>query len=132
MDETFSLPPLCQSGHYRKDGTPIDLMEWGRLLNDRSYQVIRQTTLPGSKKWVSTVWLGIDHGFGESELPVIFETMVFPKKRNGFSHMACERWHTEAEAIAGHRAFCRWWRMNRRQRRRTLARRIDKIFNRGA
>lgn len=26
---------------------------------------------------VSTVWLGIDHGFGRGALPLIFETMVF-------------------------------------------------------
>jgi hypothetical protein len=44
---------------------------------------------------VSTVFLGIDHGFSDGP-PVLFETMSFPDETQ-------ERYHTLKEAIAGHR-----------------------------
>jgi len=45
---------------------------------------------------VSTIFLGIDHGFGGGP-PVLFETMIFSGgDRDGW------RWHTRAQAIAGH------------------------------
>jgi hypothetical protein len=141
MDDAFP-PPLCRSLYYRKDGTPIDLMEWERLLQDKRYKIIRQTKLPGSKKWVSTVWLGLDLGICDGDIPLIFETMVFGvcdltpvaltfhQRARYKQDYAQARWHTEAEAIAGHTAFCRWWRMNRRQRRRTVARRAAQMEGR--
>lgn len=118
--------------YYRKDGQPIhDVLEWDTFFQDPSYKVIRRTRLRGGKKWVSTVWLGIDHGLGQGP-PVIFETMVFGLKDFGPArpyhtpryqqNYAQERWHTEAEAIAGHAALCRYWQMNRAQRRRHEAR----------
>ena len=108
--------------HYRKDGTPIDVMEWGSLFHDKAYQSVKRTKLPGGKKLVSTVWIGIDHGLGLGGMPLIFETMVF--RRPGFDEVDACRWPTEAEAIAGHADLCRYWRQNHRQRRRaTRARR---------
>lgn len=53
------------------------------------------------ESWVSTVWLGIDHGFGEGP-PIIFETLVF----NGPLADEMERYTTEADALAGHEAMC--------------------------
>lgn len=47
---------------------------------------------------VSTVWLGIDHGFGLTEKPIIFESMVF----GGPLDETCRRYCTRDEAIAGH------------------------------
>ena len=41
-------------------------MEWANLLEDRDYKVIKQELLENGK-WVSTVWLGLDHNFGEGE-----------------------------------------------------------------
>jgi hypothetical protein len=74
--------------------------EWGRLHNEDYIRVAQDDilTADGDTLWVSTVWLGIDHGFGMSELPVIFETMVFGGKDNQY----CQRYCTEAEAAAGH------------------------------
>ena len=46
---------------------------------------------------VSTVFLGLDHGFG-SERPVLFETLVFDGPLDGDG----ERYCTRAEALAGH------------------------------
>lgn len=49
---------------------------------------------------ISTVWLGLDHAWG-SELPLIFETMVF----GGAHDQEQERYTWEWEALEGHR---RW------------------------
>lgn len=46
---------------------------------------------------VSTVFLGIDHGFGDGP-PILFETMVF----GGALDQEQERYSTWAEAEAGH------------------------------
>ena len=48
---------------------------------------------------VSTVWLGIDHQFGNGP-PLIFETMTF---RGTHALGDQERYSTEAQAIEGHR-----------------------------
>ena len=60
---------------------------------------------------ISTVWLGLDHGFGDGP-PVIFETMVFASEawyadRRDPDHLPliefdCQRYCTEEEAQAGH------------------------------
>ncbi len=47
---------------------------------------------------VSTVFLGLDHGFGGS--PLWFETMVFTGSDSSDSF--CDRYETYAEAEAGH------------------------------
>ena len=110
--------------HYRKDGTPIDnTIEWGVLFQDRAYKRIACDKLPKTKKWVSTVWLGLDHSFTEEGPPLIFETMAFSGK--GFEELDCRRWATEAEAIAGHRDMVRWWRINHRARRKYEVRNAD-------
>lgn len=47
---------------------------------------------------VSTVFLGLDHGWGRGA-PEIFETMIFGGKHSE----SCWRYSTREEAIAGHR-----------------------------
>lgn len=47
---------------------------------------------------VSTVFLGIDHGFGRTGQPILFETMVF----GGLLDEEQVRYATLAEARAGH------------------------------
>lgn len=46
---------------------------------------------------VSTVFLGLDHGW-RSEVPVVFETMIFGGERDE----DCERYATWEDAKAGH------------------------------
>jgi len=46
---------------------------------------------------VSTVFLGLDHGYG-TDLPIVFETMIFGGERD--EH--CERYATWDEAKSGH------------------------------
>jgi hypothetical protein len=53
---------------------------------------------------VSTVFLGIDHGFDPEGPPILFETMVFCK---GFDEEIQKRYATWDEAIAGHQTIIR-------------------------
>lgn len=47
---------------------------------------------------ISTVFLGIDHSFGEGNIPVLFETMVFGGKHDGHQ----DRYTNYEAARAGH------------------------------
>ena len=51
-------------------------------------------------RWVSTVWLGLDHGFGMGGPPLIFETMIFGD--HGVSDHGQWRYSTEQAARQGH------------------------------
>jgi len=84
--------------YYNKQGKQIELMEFAKLSQDRSYKNIKQTTLKDGK-WISTVWLGINHSFDKNLL--IFETMVFPNKGN-WGEIDMDRYPTLKEAKAGH------------------------------
>lgn len=94
------------SKHYDRDGKELELMEWAALLENREYKKVEQTTLQNGKV-VSTVWLGLDHQFGDGP-PLIFETMVFAHK-GSWSEEDCERYTTEQEAKAGHKRMCEKW-----------------------
>ena len=86
-------------GYYDRQGKPLtDTMEWGRLHSDYEYKRVAETTI--GRLWVSTVWLGLDHSFGDGP-PLIFETMVFVAGEGG-DDLDCRRYSTEAEALAGH------------------------------
>jgi len=85
--------------YYDRQGHPITLKTFGKLIEDLDYRRILETTLPDGK-WVSTVWLGINHQFGQGP-PLIFETMVF-ESRDNLSDIACQRYSTEDDAIIGH------------------------------
>jgi hypothetical protein len=85
---------------YDKEGRPIGMLEWGRLLEDAEYKRVDRTAL-GDGREVSTVWLGLDHaalGRGQGT-PVIFETMVFSRDNESLD---CRRYSTLEEAKAGH------------------------------
>ena len=55
---------------------------------------------------ISTVWLGTPHGFNYSDEPLLFETMIFPKKSLGEEY--CMRYATWDEAVEGHRRAIQW------------------------
>jgi hypothetical protein len=87
--------PMC----YDREGKP--LTSWRARVGIEKR--VAETTLPDGK-WVSTVWLGLDHGYGSGP-PLIFETMVFAAKGSeitSFMDLYCVRYSTEAEARAGH------------------------------
>jgi hypothetical protein len=56
--------------------TPVpceDLLEWGRWMQDAKRQVMRTDVCD---YFVSTVFLGLDHRFGDGQ-PLLFKTMIF-------------------------------------------------------
>jgi hypothetical protein len=82
---------------YDRSGREIDLERWQLLFHDRRYQQVAYTEVGDYE--ISTVWLGIDYGFGHLEKPLIFETMIFGP------HLTNEeqwRYSTEEDATAGH------------------------------
>jgi hypothetical protein len=48
--------------YFDRQGKPIEMMDWAALHDDTAYRIIAQHWIRG---WmVSTVWLGLDHGYG--------------------------------------------------------------------
>lgn len=86
--------------YYDREGRPIALMEFARLLEDPAYKRVAEDTLPDGR-WLSTVWLGIDHRLRDAGLPVIFETMLF-ESRERLNETRMLRACTEAEARRNH------------------------------
>lgn len=87
-------------GYFDRQGNAIDLMTWGRLHNDDDYKRVALNEFPDGTS-VSTVWLGLNHGFTPDSPLLIFETVVFGGDLVPFDQ-EMERYTTEAQAIAGH------------------------------
>lgn len=85
-------------------------MQWAKLFESPDERAkekrVAETTLPNGR-WVSTVWLGLNHQFGSGP-PLIFETMVFPSESDS-GDLDCDRYSTEAEALVGHERMCAKW-----------------------
>lgn len=81
-----------------KKPVEVDLITWAHWFENSKDRIIVQEALP-SGKWISTVFLGTDHNFGEGE-PLFFETMVFTKK--GGEEVDVERYSIYEEAEKGH------------------------------
>ena len=93
------------SRYFDRQGQPMsDVFAWARLFEDRAYQVVQQTTLADGTL-VSTVWLGLNHQYGDGP-PLIFETMVFPASGADRDQ---ERYSTEADAWVGHAKMVNKW-----------------------
>jgi hypothetical protein len=97
--------------YFDRQGNPMTLMEWAKRYEKgqdaiRDEKRVAETTLANGR-WVSTVWLGLNHQYGYGP-PLIFETMVF-KSKGELDDMDCERYSTEAEAIAGHARLVEKW-----------------------
>lgn len=112
--------------YFNRQGEPIPLEEWAKLSEDRKYKIVEQTTV--GVYWISTVWLGLDHGWGmtgRSAKPVIFESMVFEQYRDNpeaqglvklmdanyspWNEKEMDRYETEDEARAGHARLVEKW-----------------------
>jgi hypothetical protein len=91
--------------YYNRDGTPIpDAMEWARQFEGTSSRRVARTKVtdaadPSKSFDVSTVFIGLDHGFGDGP-PLIFESMTFAEG-DSMDEM-CERYSTETQARQGH------------------------------
>jgi len=72
------------------------LLEWGKWFEENPDQkVVERTDFDDG--YVSTVFLALDHGFGEG-LPILWETMVFGGQHDGF----CKRYTSRESAEKGH------------------------------
>jgi hypothetical protein len=91
--------------YYDRAGNPITLDEWAAMATRKARRVALTEVGPYV---VSTVWLGLDHGFGPGHAPLIFETMVFPGQgwhddtylAPAFDYQ--DRYSTEDQARQGH------------------------------
>ena len=86
--------------HYILEGKRVvechDLVEWARRFGDSEARRVAEDHL-SLNVYVSTVFLGLDHGFQDGP-PLLFETMVF----GGPLDQAQWRYSTWEEAEAGH------------------------------
>ena len=92
---------------YDKQGKPLDLIAWGRLVEHGGMEYKRVGYFDGLFWRVSTVWIGLDNSFLGGP-PLIFETMVFSNSRltewlcDHWSEQACDHYSTLAQAKGGH------------------------------
>lgn len=93
--------------YFDKNGKPITLERWAKLLEDPTYKIIKQEVLPNGM-FVSTVWLGLNHSFFENISPLMFETMVFQKKGE-WDEKDMQRYATLAKAKKGHKELVKKW-----------------------
>lgn len=79
----------------------LDIIEWAQAM-DGTHNIVEKTRLvsPNLPKpiVVSTVFLGMVHGYDSQSRPLLFETMVFGGKCDGY----CERCATWTEAVTQH------------------------------
>jgi hypothetical protein len=88
-----------------------DVLVWGKWFEKNGKKrVVKQETLPNGK-WVSTVFLGLDHNFREGGKPLLFETMVFPSQES-MQELDMDRYSTWEEAESGHKKMVRKWLKN--------------------
>lgn len=83
------------------NGEPIrcgDVITWGRWFETNSKKRVIARTNVTPKVMVSTVFLGLDHGWG-AKPPVLWETMIF----GGANDEYCARYSSRADAIEGHK-----------------------------
>jgi len=88
-------------GLYVLEGhTPVpcsDMARWGEMFRDIKARRVAESQV--ADFWVSTVFLGLDHSFGEGP-PLLFETMVFSEDGETIGRL--DRYATWDEAAAGH------------------------------
>ncbi len=81
-----------------------DMETWAKFFEDQSKRRVAQTQI--GKYRVSTVFLGIEHGLGANNSPLLFETMVF--EGDSSDDLYCDRCSTWAEAEEMHRRAVAW------------------------
>jgi hypothetical protein len=121
LNATFVRALKCRPEHavLTEDGEVMrcDLLTWARFMKAKQ-RIIAQEQL--SAYWLSTVFLGLDHGHDWGGPQLWFETMIFeppapgemcpltgPPLEHGNS-IYCERFSTLKEALAGHQSAKDW------------------------
>jgi len=91
LNEDHSVTPVPEGDE--------GLLLWGKMF-ESSNRIVAQDQV--GNKWISTVFLGIDHNWRTDGPPLLFETMVFQDDRAGDMW----RYSTWDEAVEGHKAAC--------------------------
>lgn len=95
--------PFASIGYYDRQGKPMPCSAWLETLTNQEARLVGYARFPDGT-YVSTVWLGLEHGRDNQGRPIIFETMVFTAANEDLFHC---RYATEDDALAGHReAVC--------------------------
>lgn len=93
--------------YYKPDGKPYTgrnpVLQWAKDFEDFNEKRRIGNTVLWTGIWVSTVWIGLDHSFGLSDKPLIYETMAFAPKTFGGGELWQERYSTKRQAQLGHR-----------------------------
>lgn len=88
----------------KKNVVPATFEEFGKMFENINNRLVRRTTV-NDECDVSTVFLGLDHGFGNllshHPGPVVFETLVFGGPFDG----EMVRYRTWADACEGHQVM---------------------------
>jgi|HubBroStandDraft_6_1064221.scaffolds.fasta_scaffold00345_34 hypothetical protein len=128
LDDFPDLPWLGQYILGGEDGhTPIpcySLTKWGKWLEEPDHRSLWWTGNP--TKWVSTVFLGLDHRHWGGGPPLIFETMAFQHEGRTMDYfgrvepvaetLCQERYSSWDDAEIGHKAAVRKYLVNKKTR----------------
>lgn len=107
-DDPFdALPDIPGPKMYDREGNEISWKDAARLKygGDGTYHIVAKTEV--GRVTVSTVWLGMDHNWGDGP-PLIFETMCFADSEPFGDY--CERYSNQEAALAGHDRAVMWAR----------------------
>lgn len=75
-----------------------DMEIWGAYMGNMGSRIVKKTLINESE--VSTVFLGVDHNYSFSGIPILFETMVFGPLDPDQDIQ--ERYKTWDQALLGH------------------------------
>lgn len=95
----FNLPTMYWVLDRNNQPVAADIQTWAEFFEHHGRRRVAQTYLwlPW-RTHISTVFLGLDHGFGEGS-PIVFETMIFGGSETGYQ----ERYTSWVEAEEGHK-----------------------------
>jgi hypothetical protein len=82
-----------------------EVEDWIQASGDDVGRRVAQDTIEGA--FVSTVFLSIDHSFGDDDDPMLFETMIFPIEVWDCYQTRCSTWD---QAIEMHAIACAYVR----------------------
>src|SRR3954462_13302268 len=89
--------------YYDRQGKEIEFVDWATRAP--KYRRVLGDHVVGY--WISTIWLGLDHSFGNKR---IFETMIWSPDDVTLNYQ--ERYATEVAARVGHCEAITWVRVN--------------------
>lgn len=89
-----------------KTYTPCTTEEWCEQIEQMAREGTKHVNSDEIEdKWVSTVWLGLDHQWDDDKQPLLYETMIFVKEGE---EIYCSRYSTWKEAEEGHKHAIQW------------------------